>query len=417
MISRWIIAALVGWFLNPVFGQPAIGQDEDARDRPEPIEVVIPADKGRVVWKDVAGAVADTLSLDVATAEKIFPRGSMNLNSELVAVTMRGINFAARDKVLLDVVRDEDDQPAIRVRFNRKSLDHQQATEASIELDRHWHRKVKDRPLVICIHGLKSHPGIFDPMREYLGERGYATAAVAYDDQQAIADSAKQVSEVVDQAVAAAVAKHGIDPPEITIIGHSMGGLVGREWTENDAITSSAITQLITIATPHRGSALASLPALSDLVTRGDFNLKDVVAVIMHEPSSDSMRDLIPESDFLKTLNARPRRAHVRYTTIVGTGSPVNSIAATRFGNLLQKFDRRSEVFHLFRPRIEPLLGDLDEIRQGKGDGVVAVKNATIEGVDDVVRFKLSHIELVRRVSHRKVEPVYRAIHSRLLAP
>ena len=205
------------------------------------------------------------------------------------------------------------------------------------------------------------------------GKTDTGTAAVSYDDEQSIAESARQLSAITDELFAG----EDRNRPKIALVGHSMGGLVAREWTENKELKSDRISTLITIASPHGGSNWATMPPLLDLVWKGDFDKTDFVDVVLHQPSAAGLRDLIPGSKQLRTMASRPRRVDVKYTTIVGTGSPVSDSQTEKLSEILRSIDGRSRVFRLIRPRVQPLVDGLDELVRGKGDGVVRADHAT----------------------------------------
>ncbi|MEK6333685.1 MAG: hypothetical protein AABM67_01975 [Acidobacteriota bacterium] len=73
--------------------------------------------------------------------------------------------------------------------------------------------------------------------------------------------SAKVLADLIDKAFA----KHG-DGIQISIIGHSMGGLISRYYLESGEFTSrpgfSHVKRLLTLGTPHRGAPLALGAAL-----------------------------------------------------------------------------------------------------------------------------------------------------------
>jgi pimeloyl-ACP methyl ester carboxylesterase len=381
-------------------------------DRSGEIELVIPTVNGRIVWKDVAASLAGSLKLDPATVEKIFPTGSLDLNSGATVFALLGIDIALGDAVSISMVRDQAGDPALRLRCDRNAIrflsSKHDALPAAIDLDDDWQQRSVDRPLVICLHGMRSDEHRFDDFRAFLRGTGHATAAVSYDDRQSIVTSAEQMSELAAQVF---VAPH---QPELVLVGHSMGGLVAREWTENPELNNAKVIALITAGTPHRGSNWASLPPLLGMFADRKLDASDIVDVLLHEPSAPGMRQLSPESEFLTKLQSRPRRPDVQYTTIAGTDSPVTEEQVTKLRELLQRLNEQSTTLRLLQPRIRPLLTSFDELVDGKGDGIVAVARATIEGVDDVVLVDVTHIALFRRPLGRRVQPVWTAVEQRL---
>ena len=377
------------------------------------IELVVPATDGMIAWKDVAAALADSLKLDAGTVEKIFPTGRIDLRSGPTLLTIFGINLALGDAMSISMTRTPDGTPALRLSCDREAIGFlapkRKQKNAEIQIDDDWQSKTKNKPLVICIHGLKSSPLKFKFFREHLRESGYATAAMSYDDHQSIVTSANQLSEIATQLLG-----DEDQQPEIVLIGHSMGGLVAREWTENPSINNDRISRLITVGTPHRGSNWASLPPLLDLFSSGEFDSGNLIDVILHQPSAPGLKALAPESAFLTKLADRKRSPGVKYTTIVGTGSPITEAEVAKLRRVLQKLDDQSSAMRLIRPRIQPLLQSFDELVQGKGDGVVAASRATIDGEKDIVSVPISHVEFFNQPRQGQKQPVWNAILERL---
>jgi pimeloyl-ACP methyl ester carboxylesterase len=87
-------------------------------------------------------------------------------------------------------------------------------------------------------------------------EPNHTLVVAAYDWRKDNAESAKTLAASID----AAVTRHGA-AVEITLIGHSMGGLVSRYYLESGQFNGrpgfGKIKRLITLGTPHMGAALA----------------------------------------------------------------------------------------------------------------------------------------------------------------
>ena len=77
-----------------------------------------------------------------------------------------------------------------------------------------------------------------------------------YDWRQSNADSAGRLGEVLDNTFA-----DGVDDLEITLVAHSMGGLVSRYLLESGHFDTrpwfAKIARLVTLGTPHHGAPLA----------------------------------------------------------------------------------------------------------------------------------------------------------------
>lgn len=377
------------------------------------IEVIVPTIDSTLVWTDVAASLAQSLTLDAPTLERMLPTGSLDLRSPTTLLVLFGIDMAMGDAVAIRMVNDAAGQPSLSFRCDRRLMQNmapqkRPAKPAGISIDDDWKTRTADKPLMMFFHGLKSHPSKFDDLRIFMREAGFATAAVSYDDHQSIRDSAAQINQIAGELFTPP------SQPKLVLVGHSMGGLVAREWTENPKLRSNQIAALITVGTPHRGSNWASLPPLLDLFAEGSVDSSDLVDVLLHKPSAPGMRELAPESQFLTEMAARPRQPNVQYTTIIGTGSPVTEVEVSKLRSTLQRLDQEGSMLRLIRPRIQPLLQSFDELARGRGDGIVAVDRASIRGVDDVVKVERSHIDLISPPKACTQQPVWQAILKRV---
>jgi pimeloyl-ACP methyl ester carboxylesterase len=219
----------------------------------------------------------------------------------------------------------------------------------------------------------------------------------AYDWRLDIAKSAAKLADVVDEAFDQ---HHG--HASITLVGHSLGGLVSRCYLESGRFVRRpgfrAVRQLIALAVPHRGAPLALTAALGQerrlfleqdqvlqlvsdtrfpslyqlLPPRGEPFVWDeqplafLAAVDVYDPAVASRLGLVPDNlsaarDFHATLDAARRPAHVRYFCFVGTRQTTIS-AVTLLG-----------VDSIYRvAKVEA---------EDAGDGTVPVQSGTMAGV------------------------------------
>ena len=382
------------------------------------VELIIPATDGQIGWGHVAASLAKALKLDQASIAEMLPAGQIDLDSPAVSLSLLAINLAAGNRLSFAVSRDEVQQPELVVRYDPSLLQLDARQEKTIEVtlhhDEHWLERADERPLVLCLHGLNGTYDAFDGLRQELRRCGYQTAAVAYEPHCSIDAIAKQVSETVGSCLASSDRKH-----DVVIVGHSMGGLVAREWTNHSELENDAITGLITIGTPHSGSAWATLPPLMNLFAKGEFRVGEVSDLILHAPSSPELRDIAPGSVFLNALTARGSRADVRYTSVIGVGSPVNAALVEEIQKAFRQLESRDGFIRLIRPRIEPLLSGFDELVRGRGDGIVAAESAAMAATSDLVKVDLSHFELVRPIGgqaamHNVQHPVWQVVIDRV---
>jgi hypothetical protein len=104
--------------------------------------------------------------------------------------------------------------------------------------------------------------------------------------------------------------------------------------------------------------------------------------------------ELCPNSDFLRELDARPRNARVQYSVLLGTGARLSEdqviwIRESVCDSLAKLPGSDGAV-----ERLEAILDDIDELVDGKGDGVVAVKRGRLDGVSDTIVMRFGHLSV-----------------------
>jgi triacylglycerol esterase/lipase EstA (alpha/beta hydrolase family) len=105
---------------------------------------------------------------------------------------------------------------------------------------------------VLLIHGYLCNSGYWHALSRALTQARISHAAIDLEPLGAgIDDYAPQVQAAVERLCAATGSR------QVIIVGHSMGGLVARAWLRRYG--ASRIARVITLGTPHEGSALAGL--------------------------------------------------------------------------------------------------------------------------------------------------------------
>ena len=142
----------------------------------------------------------------------------------------------------------------------------------------------KGEHLVVFIHGYFGSGGAFYPMASHLASLGLAPRQLQYNylPSGSVAEHAEQLAERIHQA-------HPDGP--VCLVAHSLGGLISRYYAQ---VLGGRVDALVTIGTPHRGTALA----------RGwPMRLA---------------RELSPGSQLLRTLTAtRSRLDHAKLTSVI----------------------------------------------------------------------------------------------------
>jgi predicted alpha/beta hydrolase family esterase len=104
---------------------------------------------------------------------------------------------------------------------------------------------------VVLVHGFVCNRGLWNPWLQRLHTRGVPCIAV---NLEPVFGSIDAYVPIVDTAVRRLHDATGLAP---VIVAHSMGGLAVRRWWVDQA--SDRVHHVITIATPHTGTALARL--------------------------------------------------------------------------------------------------------------------------------------------------------------
>jgi triacylglycerol esterase/lipase EstA (alpha/beta hydrolase family) len=107
-------------------------------------------------------------------------------------------------------------------------------------------------PPVLLLHGYGCNSGYWAHLAPLLDAARISHATV---DLEPVAASIDDYVPLVERSVQALCAASGAQ--QVAIVAHSMGGLVARAWMRSHG--RARVARLITLGTPHHGTALASL--------------------------------------------------------------------------------------------------------------------------------------------------------------
>jgi pimeloyl-ACP methyl ester carboxylesterase len=119
-----------------------------------------------------------------------------------------------------------------------------------LALPREAGQRANERPVVLLLPGFVCNAGVWAGFTRALRGRGYAAFPVTLEPIYGPIDG---YAEAVAERVEALYAASGGRP--VAIIGHSMGGLVGRAYLRKYG--GGRVSRLITLGSPHHGTALA----------------------------------------------------------------------------------------------------------------------------------------------------------------
>jgi pimeloyl-ACP methyl ester carboxylesterase len=250
------------------------------------------------------------------------------------------------------------------------------ATEALATLQR--------PPEVVLVHGLDEAGGIWDALVAALAGAGVSAWEFRYPNDQGIDRSADLLAEVWAALPA--------DSP-VYLVGHSMGGLVIRDfvtrWRHPDAALNAppgpAVGGVILVATPNQGSEWARLRAwleLRELLINAQGSEFALIAGL-REGTGAAKIDLRPGSRFLEALNARPWPAQVPMHSIGGVITVPTPSMQSSLDALAADFGSVELAGRI--------IAWWDELGEALGDGVVAVESLRLPGQAEPVIVQASH--------------------------
>ena len=108
------------------------------------------------------------------------------------------------------------------------------------------------RPLTVLVHGCRSSGERFKTLSQVFEARGQQTICFNYNDRDSINTSATQL------AAALSSLQRRLEPQELTVLGHSQGGLIARRALQADLprplVTRDGFTyRLVTVSAPFSG--------------------------------------------------------------------------------------------------------------------------------------------------------------------
>ena len=371
--------------------------------------ITIRATHGRIAWADVIRGLARARGHDDTALQGVLPEGRFQLTSIQWQLIRTGLNLALSPNVRFDVepAKDPRGEPRLVIWLDRAALlASKRRFKASLRnallrlrpgdkdrrglvFDDGWSEAPAEKNLVVFLHGFNSNPEVLEGLLSAARRQQFPCAVFRYPNDQTIIDSAKLLHGELK-----ALAK---DNPGrgVSLVTHSMGGLVARAVIEDPELDPGNVRRLIMIAPPNHGSLLAHFAFGLDLwehVT-DDARRKEagLFYALIEDGLSEAGIDLRPGSQFLRKLNARRRNPKVRYTIFLGSSAPLSTGDLAQLRKMVADAGKNNRWMRFFGPNVQKWLGDLDEVVDGKGDGVVAIKRGRLEGVEDTMVLRFGH--------------------------
>ena len=296
-----------------------------------------------------------------------------------------------------------------------------------MKLDIASHQGSGNKPAIVFIHGLGMDKNIWInpsdsrilagtfPLKILLNRRvaqdQSGVIATLYDDlkqrdyslitwsQQRpagpIASVAKELQEIMKAA-------NELSQAGIILVGHSRGGLIARKYLS--ATDDTSVKCLLTISTPHKGSSIAGISRyVTPLVTLIDpfipagnrGSRSSAMKRTMEFLKSRALKELLPDSPFFQSLEDGPL-AWIYYASVGGTNPTLFNISHYSFPDMFEK---------VIPPNLYP-----QELKQGRGDGLVSAESSKLPWTNEHHVFPFNHAEILfdEGVRNRMVQVIER---------
>ncbi len=271
-----------------------------------------------------------------------------------------------------------------------------------------------DRKTIILIHGLDDPGKVWQNLAPTLVKQDYNVWLMRYPNDQPIVESAQLFFDKLQE-----FKQQGIN--SISIVAHSMGGLVTREMLTRPEIDYGRsadrhqvpmVEAFIMVGTPNHGSQLARFRVFAEMRDQLERLVKgeaDWLGSII-DGVGEAKIDLLPGSRFLTELNARPHPAGLEMLIIAGVTSPWKESEINRWVT-----DVRRKVPPEQQKWVDDLGKDMIALTHGLGDGLVTVASTQLAGVPHRT-VDGTHLSMIRNItlSSQRIPPAVPIIVNQL---
>jgi len=301
-------------------------------------------------------------------------------------------------EILFDFFPEEDKRLRTEVRNAVESAFPEQAAELAKSYGMISHTKTsattaggdEKPPSIVLIHGLDDPGLVWMNLAPALLAGNEDTWELRYPNDQQITDSSYFFFNEMKE-----LKNLGID--KVRIISHSMGGLVTRELLTSPTIDYSRavqdglvpeVVQFIMVGPPNHGSEIARFRLFGEL--REQFvNMMENRGHILRgflDGAGEAKIDLLPDSDFLQTLNSRSNPSGVKMSIIAGVVSPWAEEDIKRYQEAVME-----------NGQADSLASFLYSVSDGLGDGLVTVESTRLDGIDHRI-VPGTHLSMIRNI-------------------
>ena len=150
-----------------------------------------------------------------------------------------------------------------------------------------------EEPVTVIVHGCFSSAGRFRSLADVFAFHGQKTICFNYDDRDSLTISSNELIVAIEQLSAV------LEKPDITVIGHSQGGLVARRALVDERLDridiGDADIDLVTISAPFGGIEAAAHCGSKTLAWLS----LGLVKPICHIITGSKYREIPASSDFI----------------------------------------------------------------------------------------------------------------------
>jgi hypothetical protein len=256
-----------------------------------------------------------------------------------------------------------------------------------------------ERKSVVLIHGLDDPGEVWQSLTPELVKEDFNVWLMQYPNDQPIVESAQLFFQELKELKQLGIGR-------ISIVAHSMGGLVSREMLTSPGIAYSASAKNRLVPEVKELMVFTEMRDHLVRLKKGEANWLGAIL----DGAGEAKIDLLPGSRFLTELNGRTHPEGVDMLIIAGITSPWNESDINRWiDNVRKKVSADQQQW------VDELGENMISMTHGLGDGLVTVESARLEGVPlrTVDGTHLSMIRNITKGSHR-IPPAVPIIVDRL---
>lgn len=214
---------------------------------------------------------------------------------------------------------------------------------------------------------------IYNPLLSILPTKGWTVIPFYYDWRQDVTTNAPKLNNLINTSTQ--------ENEKIDIVGHSMGGLIGRNYLESQSGGKSS--KFLSVGTPNQGSALAYPTVINKEIWTNDLIEKIATTLfINHCGVPDSIKNLLPTYNYLRDTKTKQLKD---ISTMITKNNylPTNFVSdfwGVKVGTLAGTGQKTLKIIDVVKdpkwPDGKPLWNEYSN----EGDGTVLVSSVQIPG-------------------------------------